>query len=244
MELTLIRHGQSANNANGDEQRHNDPELTPLGWTQARRLADYLKDSENTEDVVRLRSHDPSRLDRHPNGFDQIYVSPMHRALQTAQPIAEALGSNVRVWPELHESGGIYKQTPEGTMVFGGLTHAEIAAGFPTYDVPDSVTDAGWYDTALGEEDIYGCYARAMRVAKTLRKMSMDEQNKHRRIGIVSHGNFIVALINALSDRLPSEGLYYWHYNTGSTRMDFMDNGMIIIRYVNRCMHLPAHWVT
>ena len=244
MELTLIRHGQSANNANGDEQRHQDPELTAIGRTQARFLADFLNESQNMEDIVRLRSDDPGRLNRYPHGFDLIYVSPMHRALQTAMPIAEMTEAEVRVWPELHESGGIYKHTPEGTQSYPGLTRDEIAAEFPRYVIPDSVTAQGWYDVTLGEEDMYGCYARAMRVAKTLRKMSSDEAYKARRIGIVSHGNFIVALMNALFERLPSEGLYYWHYNTGTTRIDFMENGMVIVRYVNRCAHLPAHLVT
>jgi 2,3-bisphosphoglycerate-dependent phosphoglycerate mutase len=244
MELTLIRHGQSANNAQGDEARHHDPELTPLGWTQARRLGQYLAEKENVEEIVRMRSDDPRRLERSPFAFDTIYVSAMHRALQTAQPIAEALKAEVRIWPELHESGGIYMHTPEGVICHGGLTRAEITSSFPAYMLHDAITDEGWYNKALGEEDMYGCYARAMRVAKTLRQMAADAETKDRRIAIVSHGNFIVALINALTDNLPSEGLYFWHYNTAMTRIDFAANGWMIVRYVNRCDHLPPQWVT
>lgn len=244
MELTLIRHGQSTNNAQGDDARHHDPELTPLGWTQARRLGQHLIDTADVEEIVRMRSDDPRRLEHVPLGFDTIYVSAMHRALQTARPIAEALKAEVRIWPELHESGGIYMQTPDGVICYGGLTRAEITSSFPTYRLHDAITDEGWYNKRLGEEDMYGCYARAMRVAKKLQQMAASEETRDRRIALVSHGNFIVALMNALLDKLPGEQLYYWHYNTGMTRIDFAASGMLIVRYVNRCDHLPPQWVT
>ena len=80
------------------------------------------------------------------------------------------------------------------------------------------------------------------RFTKAINSVMAD--HAHQDIAIVSHGNFIVALINALTDKLPSEGLYYWHYNTGMTRIDFAANGWMIVRYVNRCDHLPPQWVT
>ncbi len=244
MELTLIRHGQSVNNALGDEARHHDPELTELGWNQAKSLAAYLTESENTEEIVRIRADSADRYRHHPHGFDVIYVSAMHRALQTAKPIAAALNADVKIWPELHESGGIYIQTPEGVECHGGLTRAEIESSFPSYVIHEAITDAGWYDISLGEEDIYGCNARAMRVAKKLRSMANDPEMKDLRVALISHGNFIVALINALLDNLPSDNLYFWHYNTAFSRIDFTSSGRMIVRYINRFDHLPPYWVT
>jgi 2,3-bisphosphoglycerate-dependent phosphoglycerate mutase len=244
MELTLIRHGQSVNNAQGDEARHHDPELTELGWNQAKSLATYFTESENTEEIVRIRAESSDRYRHHPHGFDVIYVSAMHRALQTAKPIADALDAEVKIWPDLHESGGIFLQTPEGVVCHGGLTRAEISSSFPRYVIHDAVTDAGWYNIALGEEDIYGCHARAMRVAKRLRDMADDEATRDKRIALVSHGNFLHSLLNALFDNLPAEDMYFWHYNTGFSRVDFTPTGRMIVRYVNRFDHLPAYWVT
>jgi 2,3-bisphosphoglycerate-dependent phosphoglycerate mutase len=244
MELTLIRHGQSVNNAQGDEQRHHDPELTPLGHAQAKKLAEYLLEGENTEDTVRLPSDDPTRLDHHAYGFDRIYVSAMHRALQTASPVAKALKAEVHIWPELHESGGIYMHTPEGVVAYGGLTRAQIVESFPEFVPHDLITEAGWYNVSLGEEDIFGCYARAMRVAKTLRQLAEADETKDMRIALVTHGNFISALLNALYNNLPSQNLYFWHYNTAFTRVDFVANGWMIVRYANRIAHLPPAWVT
>lgn len=244
MELLLIRHGQSFNNAMGDEQRHHDPELTALGQQQADLLAKYFAEGENVEEIVRLRSDDPRRMTHHPHGIDILFVSAMHRALQTAAPIAKATGAEVCVWPELHEHGGIYMHMPEGTVCYGGLTRAEISEKFPSYVLPDTITENGWYNITQGEEDLYGCYARAMRVTKTLRKMTEDPKYASKRVAMVSHGNFIDALLNALFAKLPSENTYFWHYNTGVTRIDFPPNGMTIVRYINRCDHLPPDCVT
>lgn len=244
MELTLIRHGQSTNNAQGDEQRHPDPELTELGHDQAKRLAKYLVNSQNGEEIVRLRSDSEERQARHPFEFTHIYVSAMRRALQTANPISRALGIQPHVWPEVHESGGLYLHTPEGVQVFPGMTRAEMTADFPGYILTEAVTDEGWYRSLGGEEDLYGCYARAMRVARSLRERSQNIDHHNDKIAIVSHGNFIVALINALLDNLPSDNLYFWHYNTAFTRIDFPLNGLTLVRYVNRCDHLPAELLT
>lgn len=244
MELTLIRHGQSANNAVGDEHRQYDPELTELGHEQAKRLARYFTTAQNAEEIVRMRGDAPERHERHPYKFTHLYVSAMRRALQTAQPIAAAVGLRAHIWPEIHESGGLYLHTPEGIQNFGGMTRAEIGAAFPDYVLPDSITDAGWYRTLGGEEDIYGCYARAVRVAHILIDRASREEHQDDKIALVSHGVFISSLLDALFNRLPGENLYFWHYNTGVTRIDFPPNGMKLVRYVNRCDHLDAHWIT
>lgn len=244
MELTLIRHGQSFNNATNDEVRHHDPELTELGWNQAKALAAYFSESENTEEIVRIRADSADRYRHHAHTFDRIYVSAMHRALQTAQPLSDALNVEVCIWPELHESGGLFMHTPEGIVTYGGLTRTEIASGFPRYLLHDSIGDEGWYNKTLGEEDVYSGNARAMRVAKKLRQYSNAEETKNQRIAIVSHGIFLHSLMNALFNNLPSDDMYYWHYNTAFTRIDFTPTGQLIVRYFNRFDHLPPYWVT
>ncbi len=79
VELLVIRHGLPVriDDAGGPA----DPELSPEGREQARRLAEWLRAEP----------------------IDALYVSPMRRALETAAPLAEALGLEATVDPELAE---------------------------------------------------------------------------------------------------------------------------------------------
>ena len=63
-------------------ERVDDPPLTEKGCGQARVTAKHLHDMG----VVH-----------------EIWVSPMLRTCQTAEPIAKATGAKVRVMPDLHE---------------------------------------------------------------------------------------------------------------------------------------------
>ena len=78
MQIRLIRHAEPAYVAEGT--LYNDPELTERGHRQAQLLAD-----------------------RDWGHVDEIWVSPMVRAQQTARPLAEALGIEpiTRAW--MHE---------------------------------------------------------------------------------------------------------------------------------------------
>ena len=69
MELLLIRHALPIR-VEGEEGTAADPELADLGHEQARALADYLGGEH----------------------IDALYVSPMRRAVQTAEPVAAKLG--------------------------------------------------------------------------------------------------------------------------------------------------------
>src|SRR5437870_6613326 len=78
--LYLVRHAQSQGNT-GEDLTTGDPELTEVGWEQARRLAERL---------ARQR-------------IDAIYASPFRRTQQTAHAIAEASGLKVRTKEDLRE---------------------------------------------------------------------------------------------------------------------------------------------
>jgi probable phosphoglycerate mutase len=79
VELILVRHGLPVriDDAGGPA----DPELSDEGRAQAVRLADWLR-----RDAI-----------------DAVYVSPMRRAIQTAEPLADALGVDPVVDDELAE---------------------------------------------------------------------------------------------------------------------------------------------
>lgn len=68
MELLLIRHGLPLRN-----DTSSDPDLSPEGHEQARKVADWLAQE----------------------GADAVWSSPMRRAVQTAQPFADDLGHSI-----------------------------------------------------------------------------------------------------------------------------------------------------
>lgn len=79
VELWLIRHALPVRIDGGSGPA--DPALAPEGQTQAAQLADWWA----------------------PFGADHVFVSPMLRARQTAQPLAEALGCETTVVDDLRE---------------------------------------------------------------------------------------------------------------------------------------------
>ena len=101
MQLYLVRHGESSNNALGTEDasydeymatRSPDPVLTRTGERQAELVAAHLAEA----------------------GYDitELHCSAMMRAMQTAEPIGKALGILPSVWIDIHEHGGMFLGNP------------------------------------------------------------------------------------------------------------------------------------
>ncbi len=81
MDLIIVRHARPEREERAEHEGPADPPLSELGWTQARRVAQFLAD----EDV------------------DHIAASSMTRAHQTAQPLAETLGYDIELRDDLRE---------------------------------------------------------------------------------------------------------------------------------------------
>jgi 2,3-bisphosphoglycerate-dependent phosphoglycerate mutase len=233
MQLYIIRHGQSTNNASQEVNRVQDPSLTDLGKQQAEKVADYLANYSDPS---------PSQNGHKGFGITRLYCSPMLRTLQTAQPISAALDLQPEVWVEIHEHGGIFLEYGDerGIVGFPGLTRAEIMEQFGDYLLPDVVTDQGWWNPARGMESYVESQARAINVADMLFKQRASSE----RIALVTHGTFADNLIKALFEQLPSRRLYYYHYNTAITRVDFYENRTLGIVYMNRIDHLPRELIS
>lgn len=244
MEFYIIRHAQSYNNALPDQRdRVADPPLTDLGHEQAAAVAQHLAAGANFELVSDTAIAEATHLEeRHGYNLTRLYCSPMHRSLQTAKAIADVTGLTPEVWRDIHEHGGIYlEHTDErGITGYPGMTRPEIEAQFPGFVLDDSLTDTGWWTS--GMEDITTAYGRAVRVAEQLHIMAADQPGE--RVAIVSHGTFIDALIKALFNQLPGRRLWYAHYNTAITRIDFRPSGRLLVRYINRVDHLTLDQVT
>lgn len=98
--LVLIRHGETDWNVEGRYQGQADPPLNARGLAQARLLAEELRKA----------------------GLDVLYSSPLQRAVQTAQTLADALGLPLYLEPRLVE---IHQGDWQGRQ------RSEIAARYP-----------------------------------------------------------------------------------------------------------------
>ena len=238
MELYIIRHGQSTNNAlTNREDRGCDPPLTDLGRRQAELLAQHLA-TESQRVPPGTRGYQERGF-----GITHLYCSPMWRALQTAQPIGAALGLVPEVWIDIHEWGGIFLDLgePEGIVGYPGKTCSEILKEFPNYILPEGITEGGWWNQGL--EDRATFTARAIKVADVLQERA--EAGADERIAIVTHAGFSAFLMRALFHQLLEPDIFwYHHYNTAFARIDLVSDEPLHLRYLNRADHLPPEMVT
>jgi len=242
-ELYLVRHGQSQNNAFAAESkasateetpRTSDPSLTPAGYAQAKCVARYLAGEADKTDV---RDGTPVE---NGHGIQKLHASAMLRALETTQPIADALGLTPEIWLDVHEEGGIWLDRGDGRGPLGhsGMTRREIEAQFPGFELPNSITEAGWWNRPFETRE--SLVRRAARLADDVRRHIAGQES---RVAIVSHGTLISLLIQHLLLGRYVPDIRFSNHNTGISRLDF-DGDSVMLRYLNRIDHLPMDLVT
>ena len=244
MQLYLIRHGQSTNNILEDAARRDQPgidkkervadtPLTETGTEQARLLARHLQTEMDKTDA-RDRVFGKTGY-----GLERIFCSPMLRTLQTAQPIADATGLKPEVWTDIFEEGGIWFQTPgEEPDICPGMNRAEINDSFPSFLLPDSISDSGWWNRP--KETRNECTSRVARVAEHIRSCMADTDQ---RIALVSHGTFLSFLTQQLLFGKVNAAIHIRIHNTGITRFDISSERAALC-YENRLEHLPPSLIT
>lgn len=170
MQLYLIRHAQSQNNALPESQRVEDPGITEVGQQQARYLADR---------VAGL-------------GLTKLFTSPFRRTLQTAGPIHQATALTPEVRSELHEMGGCYRgHTPENITGRPGMSRAEIESEFPGYCVSPEIDGQGWWGSKPRESE-----ALARRRAERLLQQSITEFGEtDQRVAFIMHADIKLLLL-------------------------------------------------
>ena len=159
MLMILLRHGQSEFNLHFTRTRVDpgieDPKLTPLGHEQAERAAVTLAGA----------------------GLRRIVVSPYTRALQTAAPVARALGIPVIVTPVVRERYAFVCDV--------GSPRSHLAQTWPDHDFAG--IDERWWPTEV--EPTAGVLARA---ASFRTEWSARDDWAHTLV--VSHWGFILSL--------------------------------------------------
>ena len=214
MLLIVVRHGESENNVLSesirsehgygtertqqeyDSRKSPDPHLSEQGRRQARRVAEYLRsvyiNPENGANAVfgsTVRRIEEVR----------VASSPMQRALQTSKPIAEAFSCGVEVLRDSHENKGCWSGS---TGPARGLSAKEIEDAYPFASAWDKEDDDGWW-ACRPKETPSESAARAIRLASMLRGMALQATKRTAYI-LVSHGNFMSMLVQALLDLSPA----------------------------------------
>jgi 2,3-bisphosphoglycerate-dependent phosphoglycerate mutase len=145
MELLLIRHALPVRVDEGTTDGPADPHLSPRGREQAQALADWLKAEERV---------------------DAIWASPMRRAMETAEPVALALGLPVQV--------------DEGLCEFD--RHAD---SYIPIEELKAANDPRWYQVPERPEDFAGHVVAAIeRVVAT---------HPSQRVAVICHGGVVNA---------------------------------------------------
>lgn len=239
MRFYYIRHGESINNAifaatGKSDGRSEDPVLSDIGKEQARLLGDFIRSKDEQA------AGGEKLLKRDYFGFSHLYTSLMIRSVQTGTTISECSGIPLVAWPEIHETGGIYLDDPISGEPRGqpGKTRSFFQKNYEGLVLPDSITDAGWWNRP--PEKVEEFRPRAKKVWQILQERHGKTDD---RVAIISHGGFYVELMRVIFE-VQRENIWFTMFNTGVTRIDLNQDGHAALIYHNRTDHLPDRLLT
>lgn len=196
MLLYCIRHGESSYNVENRIQGQLDAPLSPLGRRQAQALAAWLANER----------------------LDAVYASPLSRALDTAAPLAAALGLAPTIDERLRElNAGIFQGLLADELA---SLHPEAAAGWRSQD-PDFRIPGG--------ESRRDLMHRGQAVFEAIRVCD------HRRAAIVSHGGLLTAAFKSLAG-VPAERNPFSLFNASISVVEW--SGPFRLRTLNQLEHL------
>ena len=198
MKLYIIRHGETFGNLNGDGFSETD--LTPKGERQIALLGERFKD-EN---------------------IDKFYVSPLVRAVKTANAVREYHKNT----PIIIDSLLLEKGTAPDYI---GLTDEEIKKLCPDAEIN--------HRTPLGEEDDEKAYTRAKGIIEKIKAENDFEST----VVVIAHGTFNSYLVLAALDFPLKENFNFSHANTGVSLVQYLkENGVIKtkLKFLNDYSHL------
>lgn len=217
MRLFLIRHAESENNARPEHERVEDPELTERGHRQARYLAAWAGELQ----------------------IDFLLTSPFTRTLQTARYLADALRREVEIGDDLFERGGCYRGW--GLEIAGGrgCNREEILNQLPTALIPDSITDAGWWNGRNPETEAEAI-ARARRVtARWIERYGDSEAN----VVAIIHADFKRHLLVEMLREHADADRFGPLCNAGVSLIEYRDCRWQM-HWLNSVGHLPPREIT
>lgn len=181
----LVRHGENTANLTKEfSHRKVDYSLTPKGRLQAEQTAAVLRNC----------------------AIDAVYSSPLRRAVETAQPLAAAIGQEVVVLEEFREInvGALEDMppTPEAwtqhNAILRAWRHGDLAARFP------------------GGEDFYELWQRVARGYTHI-----CARHPHAAVAVFAHGGVFACTIKALCPAIDlAEVLRQENHNCSITQVE------------------------
>jgi 2,3-bisphosphoglycerate-dependent phosphoglycerate mutase len=262
MQLYIIRHAQSENNAlwartGSSRGRLSIPDVTEIGHQQAQHLADFLAGAKVDEVDTRWDSHNLT-------GFNltHLYSSYMLRAVVTGTYISKAIGLPLVAWEDIHEVGGIYERDPDTgkEISLAGLNRAYFLKHFPDFVVEDNLGEEGWWNFRPYEPP-----SETIRRGAKFLNLLLERHSKDDNVAIVTHGGFGDAMFKVLighwplylkfdesfdPDTVPMELLtntpdemWFRLNNVSISRIDFFKERYVVV-YWNRVDFLPPELIT
>lgn len=232
MHLLLIRHGQSRNNhlagaADYLAGRLADPLLTGRGQQQALRLAEWAAGDDLCGRVTHL------------------YTSLTTRAVQTAAPLAQALGLKAHGLREAYECGGLSSGPAGGFEPVAGRDHTSLQADCPALLWPEDLYGQAW-DGGCEPWEHARFAARAASVTARLRRDAGEADV----LALVTHHDFAQYLVADLLGlpALNGEALTFRLNNTATACLelgtDTAGTELALLHWFNRTCHLTPDLVT
>ncbi|MFK8113496.1 MAG: histidine phosphatase family protein [Rubripirellula sp.] len=218
MQLYLIRHAESENNAKPGYLRTEDPSLTAIGRLQAQHLAAWAATQK----------------------FDALITSPVRRALQTTRFITDSVNCHVHVWADVFEQGGIYPGFgPDAIRGGDGLSRSQViqhVTADPTAcTLDESIHENGWW-AGRDRETPEQMVTRATQVIERLVDTFADSNSV---VLAVIHADFKYELLHQLMGwGAESESLGHLR-NTSISHLIRQQNGWRLDCF-NSVSHLPG----
>jgi 2,3-bisphosphoglycerate-dependent phosphoglycerate mutase len=204
-EILLVRHGESQP---VDPDRpfdlvdgHGDPPLDPVGVEQAERLAERLAG----EDIA------------------AIYVSTLQRTAQTAAPLAQRLGIEATVEPNLRE---VFLGEWEG-----GLLRMKAEQRDPAF--VRAIEEERW-DPIPGAEPLE-VFRDRVRAGIT----HVADAHRDERVVVVTHGGVIGQVLASATD---ARGFAFIGADNASISHIVVEGDRIVLRRFNDTTHLEPHF--
>lgn len=194
MELLLIRHALPVRREVIEGPA--DPELSAEGLQQANRLADYLAGEE----------------------IDSIYMSPLIRAVQTAEPLAQRFGLHAVIVDDIAE----YDRTSNEYVPIEELR----AANDPRWQ---RLIDGEWEST---DETPEMFKTRVVSGIETI-----IDRHQSSRVAVVCHGGVINHYLANILGITTTRGFFYPNY-TSIHRVFASRNGLRSLMTLNETAHL------
>lgn len=207
MLLYCVRHGESTYNVEGRLQGQSDTRLSPLGRQHADAVA--------------------ATLGQLP--IDAIYCSPLSRAMETAQPLADALKLPIECDDRLKEIN---------IGIFQGLLAAELSDRLPAESARWRSQDPD-YRIPQGESrrDLMLRAAAAFEAIRAAQSQPATRGGP-RHIVVVAHGGVLAAAFKALLG-VPAERNPFMLYNGSISVLDW--GPQLRLMTLNQTDHLRLH---